>query len=96
MPTFASALELQMLRFRSAIVSRILSLQNGSDAVARQQGQERFYVGTYRKSFVLNEEDFLHFRDSSMRLMRQPLNGVLLLGKDSRVHRVVNHDRYFA
>jgi len=53
--------------------------QNDSDAIAREQGQERFNASIRSKLCVLDYEDFLHFRDCGVRLMRQQFDGPLLL-----------------
>jgi hypothetical protein len=70
---------------RNAIVSRILRVPHYSDTVAREQGQVRFNVGTFRKFFVFNEEHLLHFRNCGVCLTRQEFDCPLLLQKDLRV-----------
>jgi len=73
-----------------------LRVQNYSNAIAREQGQKRFYAGVGRKFSVFNQEDFLHCRNCCVRFARQHFDGPLLLRKDLDVHRVIDHGQHFA
>jgi hypothetical protein len=71
----------------------ILRTQNYSDAIAREQRQVRSNVGVHRKFSVFNQEDFLHFRNRGVGVVRQRLDCPLLLGKELSIHRFIDHGR---